>query len=676
MTQEFPFLFSPFVLRGVTLRNRIVSTAHGTFMASGGLANDRIGVYHEARARGGAGLIICEAASVHHTAIGAGRYAAAHSDACIEPYRRVVERIRAHGAAAFGQLYHPGRGDIAGSSDDGTVAVAYAPSALACERNQIIPRAMPRELVREVVEAYGDAAGRMGAAGFQGIEVMAHHGHLVSQFLNPRINRRGDEYGGSERARFRFLYEVLEAVRARLDDEMPLGVRVCADEMDEVGLRADEALEVCRAIERSGFVDYLSINLGSTSSFRGGVHVTAPMAVPPGYIAPYARAIRSAVDLPVIATGRINEPRIAERLLAAGAADLCGMTRAQICDPELAAKAREGRADTIRVCIACNQACIGHGAKGAPISCIQYPESGREQTFLPRPRAARRLRVMVAGGGPAGLKAAAVAAECGHDVTLYEAGEDLGGQALIAARFPGRAEFRRLVTNLAGEARRAGVEILTGAALNPVVVRERGPDAVIVATGAQDRPVPAEPGGHVVTAWQVALGEAESGRRVVVADRRLDWSALGAAEKLARAGCVVQLAVIGDMPGQNVPAGVRSHALGEIDSLGVDVLPHLSLVGFGGGVARFRHTLSAREVDLSGVDTLVLAEGPVANGLLEEGLTDYAGIVRYAGDCLSPRSAEEAVLEGLRAGLIGVDLPFYEDRCVHSHNAAAARSDN
>ena len=653
--QPFPHLFSPLTLRGVTLRNRIVSTAHGTYMASGGLANDRIGAYHEARARGGAGLIICEAASVHGTAIGAGRYAAAHTDACIEPWRRVVERIRAHGAAAFGQLYHPGRGDIAGSSDDGTVAVAYAPSALPCERNLVIPRAMSRGLVREVVDAYGDAAARMREAGFQGIEVMAHHGHLVSQFLNPRINRRGDEYGGSERARFRFLHEVLEAVRARLDDEMPLGVRVCADEMDEVGLRADEALAVCRAIEGTGLADYLSINLGSTSSFRGGVHVVAPMALPPGYIAPYARAIRSVVDLPVIATGRISEPRIAERILAEGVADLCGMTRAQICDPDLAAKAREGRADTIRVCIACNQACIGHGAKGTAISCIQYPESGREQAFLPRPRTARRLRVFVAGGGPAGLKAAAVAAECGHEVTLYEAGEELGGQALVGARFPGRGELRRMATNLAGEARRAGAEVLTGAALTPVLVRERAPDVLIIATGAKDRPPAAGLEGDVATVWQVALDEAEPGRRVVVADRRLDWGALGAAEKLARTGREVRLAVIGDVPGQNVPAGVRSHALGEIDSLGVEALPHLSLNGFEGDTARFRHTLSARTVELTGVDTLVLAEGPVSDTSLEDGLANYPGIVRHAGDCLSPRSAEEAVLEGLRAGLIGVD---------------------
>ena len=238
-------------------------------------------------------------------------------------------------------------------------------------------------------------------------------------------------------------------------------------------------------------------------------------------------------------------------------------------------------------------------------------------------------------------------------MTLHDSGGEPGGQALIAARFPGRAEFRRLATNLAGEARRAGAEIVAGAPLTPALVRELGPDAVIVATGARDRSVPAELDGDVATAWQVALDEAEPGRRVVVADCRLDWSALGAAEKLARAGREVRLAVIGDVPGQNVPAGVRNHTLGELHSLGVRVLPHLALAGFAGGVARFRHTLSARAVDLSGVDTLVLAEGPVSDTSLEEGLADYSGIVRIAGDCLSPRTAEEAVLEGLRAGLVG-----------------------
>ena len=251
---------------------------------------------------------------MHATALGAGRYASAHTDECIVPYRRVVGRIRAHGAAVFGQLYHPGRGDIAGSSDDGSVSVAYAPSALASERTsyQLTPRPMvarPDPGGGRRLRRRGGAHARGGIPGDRGDGPPRASGLAVPS--TPASNRRGDGYGGSASARLRFLREILETVRSRIRDDMPLGLRICADEMDDVGLRPAEALSVCRSIDRSGLADYLSINLGSTSSFRGGVHVTAPMAFAPGYIAPHARAIRSAVDLPVLATGRINEPRIA-----------------------------------------------------------------------------------------------------------------------------------------------------------------------------------------------------------------------------------------------------------------------------------------------------------------------------------------------------------------------------
>ena len=652
MSDRFPHLFSPLELRGVTLRNRIVSTAHGTYMSSTGLPNERIAAYHEARARGGAGLIICEAASIHETAIGASRYAVAHTDACIEPYAQIVSRVRTHGASVFGQLYHPGRGDIAGSSDDGTISIAYAPSPVPCERNQLMPRPMSSRLVKEVVTAYGDAAARMVVAGLQGIEVMAHHGHLVSQFLNPRVNQRIDEYGGSFSNRLRFLAEILEEVRARIGAEAPLGVRICGDEMDELGLRPDESLEVCEAIEHTGRVDYFSVNLGSSSSLRGGMHSIAPMAMPAGYIGPYAAAIKRHVTVPVLATGRINTPDVAEALLAAGDADLCGMTRAQICDPELANKAREDRSEDIRVCIACNQACIGHGGKGAAISCIQYPESGRELLFPVRPRTAHARRVLVAGGGPAGLKAAAVAATGGHTVALYEAAERLGGQVLVAERLPGRAEFGRLATHLEREARAAGVDIRTGETVTRTLIERNAPDALIIATGAGDyRPALDDDSDiHCISAMQVAREEANVGERVVIADSELGWTALGVAEQLAARGCSVRLAVIGDVPGQHVPYAVRNHALGRLHELGVEIQPHLELMACREDRAEFIHVCSGAAVKLDDVDTLVVAAGRIQQSTLEESLDDYPGVVRLAGDCLAPRTAEEAVLEGLKAG--------------------------
>ena len=652
MAIRFPRLFEPIRIRGLEIRNRIVSTAHGTFMSERGVPTDRIRAYHEARARGGAGLIICEAASVHETGIGAGIFAVADTDACIEPYRAIAEAVRGHGATVFGQLYHPGRSDIAGSSDDGTISVAYAPSALPCESQLLMPRPMSGPLIREVVAAYGDAARRMVAAGLQGVEVMAHHGHLVSQFLNPRVNLRRDAYGGDFSGRLRFLVEILEDVRAKIGDGPPIGLRICGDEMDDTGLGPDETLAVAAEIGRLALADYFSVNAGSCGTARGGVHVVAPMAVAQGYIAPYAAAIRAAVSKPVLATGRINEPKVAERIIAEGQADLCGMTRAQICDPELANKARGGRVDDIRVCIACNQACIGHGSKGAAISCIQYPESGRERDFLSRPTAAPAGRVVVVGGGPAGMKAASVAAERGHDVVLVERAGRLGGQALLAQLLPGRAEFGGLAANLAREVERAGVEVRTGTEATRAMIEREAPDAVIVATGARSwcPEIAGADEAHVVDAWQVLRDEVNVGASVVVADATLEWTGMGIAEKLIRTGSSVRLCVMGDMAGQTLPSSVRNHWAGVLHGLGVEVRPLLRLAQCADDAVGFIHTCSGEPVIEENVDTLVVVQGRIQESALEDALADYDGDVRYIGDCVAPRTAEEAVLEGLRTG--------------------------
>jgi 2,4-dienoyl-CoA reductase-like NADH-dependent reductase (Old Yellow Enzyme family) len=651
---RFPRLLAPLSLRGAVLKNRIVSTAHGTFMSEDGLPTPRIAAYQEARARGGAGLIIHEASSVHRTGVGAGRYATCHTDACIPGYRAIAEAVHAHGGVVFGQLYHPGRGDIAGSSADGSIAVSYAPSPVPCERLQLMPRAMSTALVGEVIAAYGDAARRLRAAGMDGIEIMAHHGHLVSQFLNPRTNHRTDAYGGDARGRLRFLVEIVADVRAKIGEEPPLGLRIAGDELGFLGLTNAEAVEVCAAIDALGAVDYYNVVAGSCSSFDGGVHVVPPMAIEPGYVAPYAAAIKARVSKPVLVTGRINRPEVAERILEAGQADLCGMTRAMICDPELARKVAEDRIADIRTCIGCNQACIGHAAKGASISCIQFPESGRE-TGLGRPkaRAARRKRVLVAGGGPAGLKAAAVAAERGHEVTLYERERRLGGQVLLAETLPGRAEFGGLAANLMREVELARVRVVLGTAVSRATVAAERPDAVVVATGS--RPywpeVEGRGSGHVVHAVEVAAGRANVGGRVAIVDTRLDWMGMGLAEKLAREGRQVRLAVTGHMAGENLQGMVRDHWAGVLHGLGVVVVPYLRLAAIDGEALVLRHMVSGAVETWEGVETVVLAAGMVQATDLEDELADFEGDVHLAGDCLAPRTAEEAVLEGLKAGL-------------------------
>ena len=332
----------------------------------------------------------------------------ATDDSCIPGYRRVAEAVHPHGCKLFGQLFHPGREVM--ESQDGSAPVALAPSAVPNERFHVMPRALTADLIEEIVEGYGTAARRLGEAGLDGVEIIASHGYLPSQFLNPRVNLRTDAYGGSFDNRIRFLREILAAVRHRVGSELVVGVRISADELEEEGLAADDALAACIALdgERPRRLPERDARyLGDPR--RIGPHRAAHERAR-RLCGPPRRAVKAAVTVPVFAAGRINQPQDAERILAAGHADAIIMNRALICDPQMPALAEQGRVEEIRACIACNQACIGHFHAGYPISCIQHPETGRELRYAHRSRVPVARNVMVVGGGPAGLKAAAVAA--------------------------------------------------------------------------------------------------------------------------------------------------------------------------------------------------------------------------------------------------------------------------
>lgn len=642
--ETFPHLFSPLTIRGRTIRNRILSTGHDTKLPENFGVSDALIAYHLARARGGAGLIIAQVAGIHRTAMYTHYMLMADSDACIPGYRRLAEALHAEDTTLYAQLFHPGREIM--ESQDGALPVAYAPSAVPSERFHVIPRPLSKSMIAELVEGYAAAARRLKEAGVDGAEIVASHGYLPAQFLNPRVNLREDEYGGSLENRLRFLREVLDATRQAVGEDFAIGLRISGDEADSQGLSEAESLEAIVALgERMDFVNVIA---GTSASLGGAVHIVPPMMIGNAYVAPFAAAVKARIKVPVFVAGRINQPQTAEQVIAAGQADMCGMTRALIADPEMPNKAREGRVDDVRACIACNQACIGHFHMGYPISCIQHPETGRELTYGERQPAARRLKVLVAGGGPGGMKAAAVAAERGHEVTLYEAGPQLGGQALLAQLLPGRAEFGGIVTNLAREMELAGVTVQRNRRVDRALVEAEAPDAVIIATGARPYRPPIEGEGHVVDAWQVLKGEANVGSSVVIADWRCDWVGLGLAEKLARDGCRVRLAVAGLHAGQSIPFYVRDHWNGTLHKLGVEVIPYARIYGLDGDTAYFQHIASGEPLIFEGVDTLVLAQGhqPVAE--LETELAGLPVPLHLVGDCLAPRSAEEAVLEGLR----------------------------
>jgi 2,4-dienoyl-CoA reductase-like NADH-dependent reductase (Old Yellow Enzyme family) len=322
-------LFSPFSLKGLEIRNRIFSTGHDTYLAPEGYPSDALVAYHRARAKGGVGLIVVQVVGVHETSKYTAELLMGTSDARIADFRRLTDAIHAEGAKCFVQLFHPGR-ELLGRPE-GVVQTAYAPSHAPSERFRTVPRAMSTGLIGEIVDGYGAAARRMAEAGFDGVEILASHGYLPSQFWNPAVNRRTDDYGGDLENRLRFTREVSAAVRKQTPADLIVGLRMSGDEKDADGMDEAGGLAIARALKDA--FDYLNVIAGTSASAAGAAHIAPSMANAHAYVAPFAAKVKQATGKPVFVAGRINQPQDAERVLAENSADMCGMTRALICDP-------------------------------------------------------------------------------------------------------------------------------------------------------------------------------------------------------------------------------------------------------------------------------------------------------------------------------------------------------
>jgi len=643
----FPNLFEPLKIGSVKIKNRIVSTGHDTTIPTHGAINDDYLAYQQARARGGVGLIVLQVAAVHDSARYSSHVLMANDDKCIAEYEKMAKVCHHFDTTVFGQLFHPGREIM--ETADGLAPIAYSASAVPQERFHVMPLEMKIDLIAEIVAGYASAAKRLETAGIDGVEIVASHGYLPAQFLNPAINKRNDEYGGNAENRLRFLREVVTAIRAATSDQFVVGLRISSREMDEPETEFEITLDACKQLESQ--LDYVSVVAGTSASLKGSVHIVPPMTTENAYLTPDSSRYKDSLSIPVIVTGRVNQPQEAEKLLERGEADFVGMTRALICDPKMPEKAAAGLFDDIRACIGCNQACIGHFHKSLPISCIQYPESGREIRFNfgEIPHAAKLKKVMIVGGGPAGLKAASTAAKAGHRVSLYEATGQLGGQVKLAQKIPGRTEFGGIVTNLKRECDIAGVEFSMNTKVDRSLVERQLPDSLIIATGALPYQPEFENLGEmqILDAWQV-LNEAESiGKNVLIADWKSDWIGLGLAEQLASKGHTVTLAVNGLYAGESIQSYVRTVMTANLHRLGVQIVPYMRLYGCDDDTVFMQHTASGEAVMYEEIDSLILSQGHVPNTALASELKGLCE-THLIGDALAARTAEEAVFDGLK----------------------------
>jgi 2,4-dienoyl-CoA reductase-like NADH-dependent reductase (Old Yellow Enzyme family) len=636
-------VLAPIRLGGVQLRNRIVSTSHQTGLVHQNLPTDDLIAYHEARARGGVGAIFLEATAVHPTGLLTDHTLGGFLPAIVPSYRRLTQAVKAHGARLFVQLFHGGREQIA----DAPRPPAVAPSAVPSPRFKCEPRSLTAAEIRELIAGYADAARHAVEGGLDGIELSFAHGYLVAQFISPQTNRRVDAYGGSEEGRLRFAREVLAAVR-EVAGGLAVGVRLSAEERIPGGLDAAACARVANALRRDGLLDFVSLALGHSAHPAASTWIAPPPPAAAAAIAGPAAAVRRQLPgLPVIATTRIVELGQAAEMITSGAADLVGMTRALIADPDLLAKIKGGRSNEVIECIGCNQGCIGHYHAGVPIACAVNPRTGHERKPT-APRTRHRRSVLVIGAGPAGIAAALQAAACGDAVTLVEAQEQIGGQLRLAGLAPAHQElWSRYLRSTLARLHAAGVRPELGVRADGALAAGFG--LVVLATGARpyQPPLPAEQPFATVNAWEAIADCQRLASPALVADWGGGWDGLDAAERLAHAGVSVTLVCGGLHPGETLHQYQRNLYLARLDCAGVRIVHHHELA-LDGGELGLRHVFSGRRRPLPPIATLVLAQGRVPVDELWPRLTQHPAAVR-AGDVLGPRTLEEAVREGTLA---------------------------
>jgi 2,4-dienoyl-CoA reductase (NADPH2) len=646
----FPYLLSPLPVGPVTVRNRVVLLPTGTGYTNRGRVEAEDIAYNARRAAGGAGLIITGGTAAVPTSQTVRRgFIEAYDPDVVPGIRRRSDAVHAEGALIFGQLFDLGRNQAA----EMMTTVPVGPSAVRSPAHRFSPMTMGKRDIAAWIETFAAAAANFARGGCDGIEVHAAHSYLIAQFLSPATNHRDDDYGRDHDGRARLLLETVRAVRQAVGGKVAVGVRLSADDETGDGTTPADCLETVAALERHTDVDYLSLAVGVLGGYVKDSSVTEGVALD------RIATVKAATRLPVLASQRIRRPEQAEQALRDGQADLIGLARALIADPDWVAKARRGEPDRIRLCLGDMQDCRVHLSGG--LRCIVNASVGRETEApdagrfrIPVGGTARPRRgVVVVGGGPAGLESARRAAEQGLSVRLLEQSDRLGGQVPLAAAPSWRRDLGDLIAYLETELRFLGVEVELRSPVTAGEARQLGADALLViATGAAGCPLPAAdgaPAGAATRVWDVLTGAAgaRKGERVVVIDDGTgDWPVITALDLLAGQGCQVTAITSAASIARSIPSESQAGVQARLRALGVRWICGAADVRRTADGVRFGRIGTDELTDIA-ADRVITETGRMPVDRLWRSLRDCDFNVAAVGDCVTPRTIGNAIGDAL-----------------------------
>ena len=639
MTEQFKHLFSPIQIGSMTVPNRIVVPGHNSALQDmDSLPGERLTAYWESRAQGGAGMICSGIWPVHISTTAGPRGIPLEAPGSIDKLRVATERIQAHGTRFLIQLWH------GGALATGTLHFGdqlWAPSAIRNNKTGNVTHEMTKDEIQEVIEGFASEAHRAQEAGVDGVEVHGAHGHLISQFMSANTNHRTDEYGGDHAGRIKFACDTIDAIRAAVGRDFVVGMRISTDPATGGDYSLEDTKIFAKMLTQSNVLDYIATGTGIPSMYS-----------PQGSLMYGAVAIKAVVDIPVIGGGRVVDPVQAEQILEENQADLVYMNRALICDPEMPTKAREGRLAEIRRCMGCSEGCYQNPLG---VACSFNPTVGKESQpgWLELIPAETKKKVMIIGAGPAGLETARVAKSRGHDVSLWERGDALGGMTLVGAKAPGREELLEVARYYDHQMKLLDVDIHLNSDVSVETVKAQNPDVVVVATGSKPmvpRHIPGLDQDNVIdNVREVLSGKVEVGEKVLIVDNQWLIEGLSTADFLAAQGKKVEIIYPFEAPGALIEEVTRMALRRRLADAGAKMSPGTSL-----------RSISGNDVTLTGpggqgdrietIDTVIFSYGGVEDNDLYYALKDEFPEVHIAGDCSGVRKRLWAVNDGAVIG--------------------------